>query len=149
MGNPQTVRRLVELNRHKAPYIIFMQDADDFVLKETEELNFDSHFFVTPHRQGAGGLALLWRSDINLQVLSSDHNHIDTLISFKNVTFHSTFVYGAPEIPNRQAVWQLLTNLQSTREDQPWFLTGDFNEILDNTEKSGGRERDLRVGLGI
>lgn len=25
--------------------------------------------------------------------------------------------------------------------DIPWFLTGDFNDFVDNSEKSGGRER--------
>lgn len=55
--------------------------------------------------------------------------------------FHITFVYGAPEIPRRKTVWQLLTDLYSTREDQPWFLTGDFNEIMDNKNREGKKDQ--------
>lgn len=49
-------------------------------------------------------------------------------------------MYGAPQIPNRQEVWNQLTEISDARQS-PWFLTGDFNEITDNSEKSGGRER--------
>lgn len=144
LENPQTAQRLKDLNTKNSPDILFLQETkntDEFVLKETETLNFDSHFLVPPHGQSAGGLALLWRKEINLQVLSSSQNHIDTSITYKGQKFHSTFVYGAPEIPNRRAVWEMLTNISEIRNGDPWFLTGDFNEITDNSEKSGGRER--------
>lgn len=111
------------------------------MLKETAELIFDLHFMVPPHNLGAGGLTPVWRKEINLQVLSSEQNHIDSLISYKNLVFNSTFIYGAPVISKRQAVCQLLTNISETRNVEPWFLTGDFNEITDNTEKAGGKER--------
>lgn len=48
--------------------------------------------------------------------------------------------YGAPEVGNRQAVWDTLSNLSSSRSGA-WYLTGDFNEIINNAEKSGGRDR--------
>ena len=101
---------------------------------------FESYFLVSPTTASSGGLALLWRSDVNIQIMSSNQNFIDAHISFKNVSFNSTFVYGAPEIPNRQAVWDQLSTISDNR-DNPWFITGDFNEIINNTEKSGGRER--------
>lgn len=103
-------------------------------------MNFEAHFLVPPLTLGSGGVALLWRSDIRVQVLSANPHFIDTLVSYKNKSFFSTFVYGAPEIPNRHAVWEHLTDISETR-DTPWFLTGDFNEIIDNSEKLGGNER--------
>lgn len=96
---------------------------------------------MSAHGHGAGGLALFWRNDLNLQVLSSSQNHIDTKIAYKNLTFYSTFVYGAPEIPKRLEVWNMLTSIANTRDGEAWFLTGDFNEITENSEKSGGKER--------
>lgn len=54
---------------------------------------------------------------------------------------NSTFVYGAPEIHKHQEVWQLLTDISDARNGNMWFLTGDFNEITDNSEKSGGKEK--------
>ena len=32
------------------------------------------------------------------------------------------------------------TNISQSR-DSPWFLTGDFNDIVDNSEKEGGPVR--------
>lgn len=46
-------------------------------------------------------------------------------------------------VPNRQDVWDQLETLALTR-DFPWFLTRDFNEIVDNSKKSGN---DLRALL--
>ena len=109
----------------------------------TQELNKSSllsQHLVSPHSPGGGGLAHLWEKDIDIQILSSNHNFIDTHITYKSYKFHATFVYGAPEVPQRQAVWDQLSSLALTR-DSPWFLTGDFNEIIDNSEKSGGPER--------
>lgn len=139
-----TVQRLKDLNKKNSPDIIFLQETknpDQTVLNETEELNLDLHYLVSPHNQGAGGLALFWKNDINLQVLSLSQNNIDTLITFKDHSFHSTFVYGALEIAKRQEVWKLLTDISETRNDKPWFLMGDFNEIVDNSEKTGGKIR--------
>lgn len=112
-----------------------------------ESLNLDSYFFVPPHSPGAGGLALFWKSDISLQVLSSDQNYIDTLIFYKEARFNSTFVYGAPNTIKSKEVWQLLTDISRTKDDFPWFLTGDFSEITDNSEISGGKKNARRAHL--
>lgn len=37
-------------------------------------------------------------------------------------------------------LWNELTNLAFSR-DKPWFLTGDFNDIIENSEKTGGPAR--------
>lgn len=109
-------------------------------MKKLQPLNFEHHFLVSPLTPRSGGLVLLWRSDIQVQILSANAHFIDTLIIHKNESFFGSFVYGAPEITNRQAVWEKLTGIAIAR-DTPWFLTGDFNEIIDNSEKFGGKER--------
>lgn len=95
--NHMTVRRFMELNKKKSCNIIFLQETknlNEFVLKEVESLNLYSHFLIPPCSQGAGSLALLWKNYINLQILSSNQNHIDTLITYKN----AIFIYGDPDI---------------------------------------------------
>ncbi|KAF8096827.1 hypothetical protein N665_0300s0004 [Sinapis alba] len=116
------------------------KNLDELVLKELEPLNMDCHFLISPSATRGGGLALLWRSDVDLQVLTSKQNFINTSVTFKETSSFSTFVYGSPEIPHRQGVWNLLSDISLNR-DNAWFLTGDFNEIIYNSEKSGGRER--------
>lgn len=59
---------------------------------------------------------------------------IDTCINAKGVSFCSTFVYSEPEQDKRSQVWETLKGIAEIRE-KPWFLSEDFNEILENSEK--------------
>ncbi|CAA7019207.1 unnamed protein product [Microthlaspi erraticum] len=95
---------------------------------------------VPPHSRGGGGLAHLWKKEIELRILHQCDNFIDTEIRFQGKTFMATFVYGAPDKENRKAVWDAIIEKTEGR-DTPWLLTGDFNEILDNSEKVGGPAR--------
>ena len=138
-----TVHRIKELNQQASLDIIFLMETknpDAFVLKELEFLGADRKHLVSPERPNSCGLALFWTQDIDLQILYSSKNVIDTIISYKGETFFSTFVYGAPEAPHRSAIWDILISFALTK-NSPWILTGDFNEIVDNSEKSGGPER--------
>lgn len=110
------------------------------MLQEFKDLKYDSHFLVSPHGQRGGGLALIWKEHVEVNILSANHNFIDSKIKFKETELFCTFTYGAPEVGNRQAVWDTLSNLSSSRTGA-WYLTGDFNEIINNTEKSGGKDR--------
>lgn len=103
-------------------------------------LNFESHIHVPPNSPSGGGLTLYWNLSIKLHVLYSCDNYIDTEIEYKNKNFFSTFTYGALEKAQRRQVLQRLSELSLNRTG-PWFLTGDLNDILDNSEKEGGPTR--------
>ncbi|CAA7017073.1 unnamed protein product [Microthlaspi erraticum] len=62
---------------------------------------------------------------------------IDTKIQSQNDTVFVSFIYGAPQRENRALFWENLATIAATRETA-WLITGDFNDILDNTEKVGG-----------
>lgn len=49
-------------------------------------------------------------------------------------------MYGEPDHSKRVEVWNAISSLRPAA-GRPWFLTGDFNEITDNSEKKGGPER--------
>ncbi|KAF8057323.1 hypothetical protein N665_1258s0004 [Sinapis alba] len=100
----------------------------------------EKHHIVSPHGPEGEGLFLAWKNKVEIKVLSSSNNFIDTEITFKGVSFQTTFVYGEPDHTKRQAVWKELLNLAPTT-GEPWFLTVDFNEIIDNSEKEGGPAR--------
>lgn len=38
---------------------------------------------------------------IDIQILDSNRNFIDTMITYKGSAFNGTFIYGASDIPNR------------------------------------------------
>lgn len=92
----------------------------------------------------AGGLSLWWNDDLDIQILSSSKNVIDTAIISRNgeCPKRITWVYGTPYRVEKYAFWRNLEQL-SGDNSLPWLCAGDFNEILWGFEKSGGRETSL------
>jgi len=137
------VQRLKEMHRTISPDIIFLSETknqNEVVLTALQCLNYTESKLVAPHSHGGGGLALLWNKEISIQNLSENHNFIDTFIEAEGRSFFATFIYGEPEKSKRKEIWEQLTTLGQNRSES-WFLTGDFNEIIDSSEKSGGPAR--------
>ncbi|KAJ4885834.1 Uncharacterized protein Rs2_25582 [Raphanus sativus] len=88
----------------------------------------------------SGGLSLMWNDDTEITILESSPNLIDTRIVYKGITSFVSFIYGAPAVENRADFWNKLNAVGQNRDD-PWLITGDFNDILNNTEKCGGPTR--------
>ena len=101
---------------------------------------YSTHHLVPSHSHGGGGLALLWKKEIEIEIISSCQNFIDTLIRAEGKTFYGTFLYGEPDISKRKLIWSQLIDLGKTRVE-PWFITRDFNDIIESSEKQGGLER--------
>lgn len=140
LGNPMTVRRLWEIHSSICSDILFLtekKNPDDFVLKALNWMGYGSSTLVSPHSQGGGGLALFWKQEFDIVILSTCINFIDTNINYKNTSFYATFVCGEPDRTKRKEIWTKIFDIATARETY-WLLTGDFNEILDNSEKTGG-----------
>lgn len=82
-------------------------------------------------------MALLWKQDLEVTILHTCQNYIDTRIKAAGKSFFATFVYGEPDRSQRKLIWDQITHQGRDREE-PWFLTGDFNDIIDSSEKQGG-----------
>ena len=83
LGNPCTVRELRDLIRAKDPSVVFLAEtwADEARLKDLQRnLAFDNLHFVDRINRG-GGLALFWKSSVDLQVQTSSRNHIDAIVN--------------------------------------------------------------------
>ena len=76
----------------------------DAIARTLNRLNIEKHHEVPPHSPGGGGLLLIWKSDIEVYVLVSTNNYIDTIINYKGNTFQTTFVYGEPDHTKRYAI---------------------------------------------
>ncbi|CAA7040441.1 unnamed protein product [Microthlaspi erraticum] len=113
------------------------KNSEELVLKETKSLGYTSHFIVPPHGHGGRRLALLWNQKLQINIITATDNYIDASITYKDKFFYATFLYGEPDKTKRGEVWEQISDLTAARVS-PWFLTGDFNDILDNTEKQGG-----------
>ena len=139
LGNPQTEEELVALISKKDPKIVFLMETK--VEKITIEricrkLKF-VNFFVIPMVNQGGGLALLWRENINLIMFTSSDRHIDASIDFgMDDDWHFIGFYGDPEIANQEHSCSLLRDL-SQRLSLPCVCMEDFNEIIWLEERQG------------
>ncbi|XP_019097316.1 PREDICTED: uncharacterized protein LOC109131143 [Camelina sativa] len=126
-----------------SPDIMFLMEtknSDAVTLKAVEGLNFACRHLVPPQGHGGGGLALLWKQDVDIEILVSGSNFVDTKVLVKGKSFYATFVYGDPDHIKRRRVWEALKMIAESREEA-WFLYCDFNDIVDSSEKSGGPSR--------
>jgi hypothetical protein len=103
-------------------------------------LGFDSCFSVD--RVGrSGGLALFWNSSHNCQILDYSQNHISVEITDTvRGNWRLTGYYGYPNGGRRRASWDFLRTL-SYQSSLPWCIFGDFNDIMDASEKRGNTSR--------
>ena len=85
-----------------------------------------------------GGLCLLWDKSIDVSLLSYSRFHIDVHVSIpRGVSWRFTGMYGHPDSGQRQHSWNLLRRLHGM-SSLPWLCVGDFNVVLESSEKEGG-----------
>lgn len=111
----------------------------DKVDKLKEALKFGCNFGV-PSDGKSGGLAILWKEEINLQIRSFSMGHINTTIKEDNGWWRFIGFYGNPITNKRKDSWDLLEKLSGS-SNLPWIIGGDFNEILLASEKLGGVDK--------
>ena len=111
------------------------KNPDQFVIDKTKALGYEHHHLIPPTGHGAGGLAILWKQEVKLHVLSSNANFIDTCIEFEGKTFFAAFVHGDTDFIKRRLFWNQMVSLMNGR-DAPWFITGDFNTFLAMMKKT-------------
>lgn len=93
----------------------------------------------------SGGLALLWKPETMVAIQGFSRWHIDAHITCNKtgITWRITGFYGHPDTGKREETWSILESLG--RENQlPWLCIGDYNEIVTQSEKFGGRLRPVR-----
>ncbi|XP_075660563.1 uncharacterized protein LOC142630448 [Castanea sativa] len=99
---------------------------------------------IIPSYGRSGGLALLWKKEIKVDVQSYSERHVDAII-FEDSGFkwRITGFYGNPKSHRRKESWELLKIL-SKKFQLPWLCFGDFTEIVSMSEKMGGAQRSQR-----
>ncbi|XP_060974707.1 uncharacterized protein LOC133039776 [Cannabis sativa] len=144
LGNSSAFRHLRLLVQQQSPQVLFLMETKlpiNSVSRFRQSLLF-SNGLESPRLGLSGGLMLLWKDDIDISLLNFGPNFFDCYLKMNDSpTFHLTCFYGAPEAHNRSASWTLLQRLADVAPHLPWFVIGDFNEILFNSNKSGGSLR--------
>lgn len=89
----------------------------------------------------SGGLVIFWKQHVDLTVYFQSPNFVDCYVKSNGFGFFLSFVYGHPNPSFRNNLWERLQRIAINRRGLPWFIQGDFNELLSNNEKQGGRRR--------
>ncbi|KAK6163315.1 hypothetical protein DH2020_000179 [Rehmannia glutinosa] len=132
-----TLRIRVAIGVNK-PLKRVLQDRHEILKCEEEAISLRSPKGGSWPRQ-TGGLALLWKKDIRVDIQTYSRNHIDAIIfkDSESQPWRLTGCYGEPIPTRRHHTWSLLHWL-STKSTIPWLCVGDFNEVLHESEKQGG-----------
>ena len=143
LGNQQTVQELGDIIQAQDPTVVFLAETwlvEARLASIRDSLQFGHYHGVSKLNRG-GGLALFWKKDFDLRVVSSSINYINAVIfGGTEKAWRFTGFYGAPETHRRPDSWNLLRNLHN-QFSLPWLCGGDFNELVKSHEKRGGRPR--------
>ncbi|KAK3212073.1 hypothetical protein Dsin_016779 [Dipteronia sinensis] len=93
----------------------------------------------------SGGICVMWKSDMVIDLLIFSQDHINmTITEVGGKVWRLTGFYGRPERSLRCHSWTLLKRLVGMAH-LPWVCIGDFDEILSDSDKFGGADRNWRT----
>ncbi|KAJ4842578.1 hypothetical protein Tsubulata_038315 [Turnera subulata] len=105
--------------------------------------------YTNSHRVDArgysGGIWVLWNErEVGINILLDHTQFIHMQACLNGATFLATAIYASPQEKWRRFLWNNLKIL-SASIDQPWVLLGDFNAVLQGSER---RDSNLKTGVG-
>lgn len=146
LGNHRTVQELYDLCRNKSPYLVFLCETkcnQHAIERIKTKLNLFG--FSVPARGRSGGLAMLWKKDIDVSLRAFIDRFIDVNLTFFGLSLRITGVYGELDVSLRRSAWCQFSSLNSD-PSTPWLCLGDFNEILVHNEfKGNGFRADWQI----
>ena len=136
LRNHWTSRSVHKIVREQAPTMCFLMetwlDKEGFE-KLYGELPFPNRIIVK-HPNSGGGLAVIWKNEVQLQLVNYTANHILVKVREDDgFEWWLTSFYGWPEACHQYKSWELLTHLRTFVEG-PWLCIGYFNAIIQFTE---------------
>jgi exonuclease III len=134
-----SLRVLVHDNRPKILFLSETKSSPSLVSSILNQLGFFSmsHVALSGSR---GGLVLAWLVGIDLECFITNKNNITTwCFSDPPVSpWILSCIYGPHSFKDKYHFWDSLTFVGENFVS-PWFYIGDFNFVLDQSEKLGGR----------
>ena len=111
-----------------------------------QRLGFSDNFVVEADGF-SGGIWLLWNSNkVKLQVIANSKQTITAIVADNSNYWVFTVVYASPSVAIRRNLWRYLDAIRGCYNG-PWIILGDFNEIINNSEKRGGRFSFTKSGF--
>ncbi|XP_026437407.1 uncharacterized protein LOC113335598 [Papaver somniferum] len=134
---------LIHINNTHSPDIIYLSETkinDDRILGITNFFQMPNKCFE-PSVGQAGGIILLWKDGLSLEILYTSTNMIHALVKndpSKGDWFLSR-VYGTPYKNDQLAQWNYIQRLSSS-VNIPWVLIGDLNITMNAAERNTNSE---------
>ena len=128
LGTPWVVQALKKAIRKEDPSLVFLMETKligSEMKKLQEEVGLLQGLFVTSVGR-KGGLALLWKFDIQVELRGLNQWFIDVFVNSGGEIgkWRLTGFYGNPETHQRDDSWALLERL-GKQDDSPWVcITG-------------------------
>jgi exonuclease III len=116
LGNASAVRGLLDLQKRESPDILFLSGTKmDRRRIERFRWNLQMPNFVVKHCMGySGGLALLWKRDVDVTIKSISKYHIDALVKEEDgCVWRLTGIYGEPKAEGKEKTWRILRTLNN------------------------------------
>ncbi|KAB2032283.1 hypothetical protein ES319_D05G362800v1 [Gossypium barbadense] len=148
LGSLAKIRELKQLLVANNPDIIFLSEtkmaANEF---RRVQNNCRLQNALAVNSEGrSGGLAMMWKDGMNVAIQNYSKHHIDSLIKLEgDKTLRVTGFYGHVNPICRSSSWEMLRRVGDSAQEE-WVVGGDFNAILNNSEKEGGR-RGVRAQM--
>ena len=113
-------------------------------MKYKQQLGYTQGLVVSSMGK-SGGLALLWKPETKVVVQGFSRQHIDAHITCNKTgtKWRLTSFYVQPDTIKQEETWSILESLSRTNQ-LSWLCIEDYNEIISQSEKSGGRLRSSR-----
>jgi hypothetical protein len=135
----RSLRALVRLNNPDCIFLMETKSSVEIMTEITSSLGFTHAVFVPPI-VSAGGLCFCWKPGVDIEPTSQNQNLINLLVFSDppNLPWMLSAIYGPPYKKMKRIFWESLHQTASSFSG-PWLCMGDFNEILLQVDKKGGR----------
>jgi hypothetical protein len=142
LTRPSAIRSLrVQVRKH-SPDVLFLSETKTLPSVASNILNNLGYYSLVhvPPVGSKGGLLLAWRNGVDLECFATNKNNISAWCYSDppNNPWILSCVYGPPYNKDNTDFWKNLAAIGS-KYYGPWLCIGDFNRILDQSEKYGGR----------
>jgi exonuclease III len=138
--NASTVRALRALIRVQNPEILFLCEtkaSESRIKKVVSSIGFADHIAIGPKGR-AGGICMIWANLLNVEVLEFNPNLVAITVRDSVCEWSLVGFYGPLYQAKRRKAWINLHGLLEALNG-PWVVFGDFNVIVEDAEKDGGR----------
>jgi hypothetical protein len=99
---------------------------------------------IQPSDGRKGGIIMMWRREVKLYQIEACPDYIDVRIEEEDSKiWRFTGLYGEFKWTEKYKTWDRIRKIHQ-RNNLPWLIMGDLNEILYAHEKKGGRIRPQR-----